>query len=71
MEPGDISYADYNAMTVNERLANASLLSDWDKVVLSQNREGMIAILMRVALSHKDAVRITDSVLANPSSYGF
>lgn len=60
----------YNGMTVNERLFVAGLLSEWDEAARARNRNRMIELLTRVDLA-RDAAKICDAVLANPTLYGF
>lgn len=59
----------YGGMTVNERLFAAGLLSEWDIAAASRNREHMIVLLRRVALTEQ-AEQIVDTVLAGPERYG-
>lgn len=61
----------YGGMTVNERLAEAGLLSAWDEAVARRDRDGMIGILERVEMTTSQAAQTTDTVLANPGLYGF
>ena len=61
----------FAGMTVNERLVVAGLLQQWDKSVKARDRDEMIAILKRVDLPETESARIADSVLANPTKYGF
>jgi len=61
----------FAGMTVNERLVVAGLLQQWDKSVKARDRDAMIAILKRVDLPETESARIADSVLANPTKYGF
>jgi len=62
---------DYGGMTVNERLFEAGLMSEFDSAVRARDREHIIAVLMRVALSKDDAAFTADTILANPKRYGF
>ena len=60
----------YAGMTTNERLFDASLLSEWTAAARSRNRERMIELLGKVDLGDQ-AESITDTVLSNPGKYGF
>jgi hypothetical protein len=62
---------DYGGMTVNERLVVSGLADEWDAAVRRRDREAMIAILMRVDLAQADAAWSADTLLADPSRYGF
>jgi hypothetical protein len=62
---------DYAGMTVNERLFEAGLMAEFDAAVRAKERERIIALLMRVALSKDDAAFTADTILANPKRYGF
>ena len=61
---------DYGGMTTNERLFAAGLLSKWDDAVRKRERARMIELLSRVDLGQQ-AESIADTVLSNPSKYGF
>ena len=67
----ELEQPDFRGMTVNERLVTAGLLEAWDSAAHARNRAGMISILLRVELSEKDAAWTVDTILANPSNYGF
>jgi hypothetical protein len=62
---------DYGGMTVNERLYEAGLTSEFDAAVHAKDRERIITVLMGVALSKDDAASTADTILANPKRYGF
>jgi hypothetical protein len=59
----------YSAMTVNERLAAAGLLDEFDAAIRDGNRSGMIELLGRVELSN-EALQIVDKIMAHPTRYG-
>lgn len=71
MSAKDTAGRDYSAMTVNERLFTAGLLDEWYAAVRRRDRASMISMLMRVGLPETDAAWSVDTVLANPSRYGF
>lgn len=60
----------YSGMTVNERLYDAGLLDRFNAAARDRNRDAMIALLASVGLED-DAPRITDTILANPTKYGY
>jgi hypothetical protein len=62
---------DLAGMTVNERLSVCNLIEDWDRAVINRNKVEMVSVLKKSLLSEKQAVETTDSVLANPSMYGY
>ena len=73
-EPGgdpQPSRSNYGGMTVNERLFVAGLLHEFDEAVRGRDRDAMIAILMKVALTQTGAAQTTDAILAHPSHYGY
>jgi hypothetical protein len=57
-------------MTVNERLFSAGLRDQFDAAARSRDRRRMIALLVAVELAD-EASRIVDTVLANPTKYGY
>ena len=71
MESHEPTAPNYSGMTVNERLFTAGLIDEWDEAARRRDRAAMISLLMRVDLSEKDATGSVDTVLANPSRYGF
>ena len=71
MSTEETARPDYRGMTVNERLFTAGLLEEYDVAARRRDRATMILILLRVDLPEKDATPSVDTVLANPSSYGF
>jgi hypothetical protein len=62
--------SDYRGMTTNERLFAANLLPEFNVAARKQDRAKMIELLSRVDLASQ-AEWIADTVLANPSKYGF
>jgi len=60
----------YGGMTVNERLFAAGIIEQFDSVARSRNRERMVTLLGTVELADQ-AAQITDSILANPTKYGY
>ncbi len=61
----------HGGMTVNERLAEMGLFSEWDKAVKSRSRLHMIEVLKLAGLDEGAAKATVDAVLANPALYGF
>ena len=59
----------YAGLTVNERLFEAGLLSDFDAAVAARNRQQMIHMLTDVAV--EDAAGSVDAILQNPEWYGY
>jgi hypothetical protein len=68
MRPTD---RELSGMTVNERLCACGLIDRWDASVRARKRDEMIAVLCEVALTQEEAASTTDTVLANPTKYGF
>ena len=62
---------DYAGMTVNERLFSAGLLKEFDAAIGSGDRHRAIEILELVAISADGAAQTVDTVLRNPSKYGY
>jgi len=60
-----------SGMTVNERLVTCSLVGTWDEAVMDRDKERMISVLLKVAISPDDAEAIARTVLADPKKYGF
>lgn len=58
-------------MTVNERLHDAGLTTEFDTAIDSGDRPSAIALLMRVAMTESSAAGTVDAVMANPSRYGY
>jgi hypothetical protein len=63
-EPG------YSGMTVNERLVASGSLSAWDSAIRNGQRQVAIDLLGQVDLMDQ-AAEIVDTVLADPTRYGF
>lgn len=61
--------ADYSAMTVNERLAEAGLLEAFDNAAIARNREAMLRLLSEVAVD--DPASTADPILNDPKRYGY
>lgn len=59
------------AMTVNERLSSAGLLSEFDAAARSRQRDRLIELLLRVELSREQAESTVAALLANPREYGY
>jgi len=58
-------------MTVNERLVVSGLMDEFDAAVRRRDRDAMIAILRKVALTEKGAAETAGAILADPSYYGY
>ncbi len=65
------SRSDYAGMTVNERLFVSGLTREFDIAARVRDRDTMIVILMKVELTQTGAAQTTDTILANPSHYGY
>lgn len=61
----------YAGMTVNERLSVAHLTEEFDTAVRQRDKARMIALLEQVALSTEQATWTAETILANPSMYGY
>ncbi|HVT37842.1 MAG TPA: hypothetical protein VHE78_02240 [Gemmatimonadaceae bacterium] len=61
----------YAGMTTNERLFEAGLLDAFDRAARARDREEMTRLLKATELPSSEAARIVESVLANPTRYGF
>jgi hypothetical protein len=65
------SRSNYGGMTVNEGLFVSGLRDEFDAAARDRDRDAMIAVLMKVALTPKGAAQTTDAILADPSHYGY
>ena len=61
----------FSGMAVNERLATAGLVGEWDAAIIAGDRQRAISVLLRVELDENSAAFTVDTTLANPSKYGF
>ena len=61
----------YAGMTVNERLIEANLLKEFDQAARKRDREQMFDLLQKVEMTYDQAVYTVDTILANPSHYGY
>ena len=61
----------YAGMTVNERLVQANLFKEFDQAARKRDREQMLVILQKVETTYDQAVYTVDTILANPSHYGY
>ena len=61
----------YGGMTVNERLSAAGLMEQFDLAARGRDGKKMISLLQTVELSEDSAIGITDTILANPTKYGY
>ncbi|MEO5666278.1 MAG: hypothetical protein ABIR39_23650 [Nocardioides sp.] len=62
---------DFRGMTVNEALATAGLIEQWDAAIEAGNRNGAVEVLKKVLMSESCAASTVDAVLAEPSKYGY
>ena len=60
---------DYSAMTTNERLVTAGLMDAFSVATRSRDRDAMIRLLAEVDLSQP--ARIADTILKDPTRYGY
>jgi len=61
----------YSGMTVNERLFHAGLLDNFDIAAKNRDQKAMMDILSKVELSESQAKETTDTIIDNPSKYGY
>jgi hypothetical protein len=57
-------------MTVNEALATAGLIRQWDAAIGAGDRHAAIDVLSKV-FDESSAAATVDAVLAEPSKYGY
>ena len=67
----DSSNPRYAGMTVNERLSLAGLLNEFDQASKRRDHGQMMVILQKVELTFEQATSTADTILANPSHYGY
>jgi hypothetical protein len=67
----DQKQSKYGGMTVNERLVMSGLLDEFDTAARRRDRDTLIAILRKVALTEKGAAQTVDAILTSPSYYGY
>lgn len=70
-EPMGEQFPNYGGMTVNERLSTAGFLREFDAAVNAGDREGAIQVLLKVSMSEESAAATMDTILADPSKYGY
>ena len=61
----------YSGMTVNERLFEANLMSEFDEAAKERNKIKMINILKMVGLTETQVNETTEAIIKNPSMYGY
>jgi hypothetical protein len=61
----------YAGMTLLERVCDSGLLETFDAAVRRTDREELISICRRLALSDSQAAESVDAVLADPQRYGY
>lgn len=62
---------DFGGMTVNERLHMGGLLEQFDSAIDSGDRQRAIDLLVKVAMTEGSAADTVDTVLGNPTKYGY
>jgi hypothetical protein len=67
----DQQQGNYSGMTVNERLVVSGLMDEFDWAARRRDRHTMIVILRKVALTEEGAAQTADTILADPSYYGY
>ncbi len=65
------SDAELQSMAVNERLFSLGLMDQWDAAAKARDRDRMIEVLGKCAMTPEQSEQTTDAVLKNPSMYGF
>jgi len=63
--------ADFAGMTVNERLFAAGLLEKFDTAAKNRDRATMVSLLVKTALPRISAEESVDTLLSNPTKYGY
>lgn len=58
-------------MTVNERLFEADLMSEFDDAAKERNKIRMVEILKEVELTEAQANETSEAIIQNPSKYGY
>lgn len=58
-------------MTVNERLFEADLMSEFDNAAKERNKIRMMEILLEVELTEAQANETSEAIIQNPSKYGY
>lgn len=61
----------FDGMTVNERLAEAGLLAEFDDAARSRDRAAIIRILNQVEMGDAYAPSTANAILTNPAKYGY
>lgn len=58
-------------MTVNERLFEAELMSEFDEAATERNKTRMVDILKKVGLTDVQANEASEAIIQNPLMYGY
>ena len=58
-------------MTVNERLFEANLMSEFDEAAKNRDKTKMIEVLLKVELSKSQAEETSQAIINKPSMYGY
>ena len=61
----------YSGMTVNERLAVAGFIGDFDAAIRAGDRQAAIDILCSVEFTPESSAGTVDALYANPVFYGY
>ncbi len=61
--------ARFAGMTINERLAEAGIIAQWDEAAHRRDRDVMVRLLEQIEISEPEG--IVDTILANPRKFGF
>lgn len=64
-------HPNFGGMTVNERLAAAGLLRDFDTAIDEGVRQRAIDFLQQVEMSDDAAAMTVDTILRSPATYGY
>lgn len=63
------SASHYAGMTVNERLFDSNLLTDFDRATIARDRARMISVLEEVFVENPE--HTVDAILYDPKRYGY
>jgi hypothetical protein len=66
-----VNNEDYSGMTVNERLFTSGRMQEFDETVRRRDSEGMVLILTQLDLTESDARWSAQTILSDPSFYGY
>ncbi|MCB1936111.1 MAG: hypothetical protein KDF59_09230 [Nitrosomonas sp.] len=60
----------YSGMTVNERLFEANLISEFDEAARERNKIRMVELLKKLELTESQANETSEAIIKNPTMYG-